>query len=180
MSMFEEARPAAARPQEEGAPAHASDCIIGIDHIAVAVPNLVEAVTWYTRTLGFRLVEERRTHGVSTSMVSAVLVAGSAVVVLVQGGCPKSQVSRFIEHFGPGVQHVAFATRDMDAALARLHAAGGKADTSIIEDVGIRQVFLHRDHRSSVRAELIERRGGTFSDHSVQQLFRTFEANDLY
>jgi hypothetical protein len=33
---------------------------------------------------------------------------------------------------------------------------------------------------SGVRVELIERRGGDLSDESVEELFRTFEAQDLY
>src|SRR5689334_20851799 len=79
------------------------DCITGIDHVAVAVDDIAQAIDWYTNTLGFHLVEERETHGEHTSMLSAVVSAGSAVVVLIQGTSPQSQVSRFIEKFGPGV-----------------------------------------------------------------------------
>jgi methylmalonyl-CoA/ethylmalonyl-CoA epimerase len=156
------------------------DCIAGIDHIAVAVTVIDDAIDWYTGKLGFRLVERRHTRGERTSMLSAVVVAGSAVVVLVQGTSPESQVSRFIEHFGPGVQHAAFLVRDMDEAVERVVGAGGVADTSVLSDVGIRQVFLRRDPGSGVRVELIERSGGDFSDASVERLFRAFEADDLY
>ena len=57
------------------------DCVTGIDHIAVAVPDLAEAIDWYTNKLGFHLVEERETRGERTSMLSAVVTAGSAVIV---------------------------------------------------------------------------------------------------
>jgi 4-hydroxyphenylpyruvate dioxygenase-like putative hemolysin len=156
------------------------DCIEGIDHIAVAVPDLEAAINWYSENLGFRLVERRVTRGERTAMRSAVMVAGGAVVVLIQGTSPESQVSRFIEHFGPGVQHVAFLVRDMDEAMDRLSRAGVDADTPVLCDTGIRQVFLRRDPGSGVRAELIERSGGNFSDASVERLFRAFEADDLY
>jgi 4-hydroxyphenylpyruvate dioxygenase-like putative hemolysin len=156
------------------------DCITGIDHIAVAVIDLPEAIDWYTTKLGFHLVEERETRGERTSMLSAVVTAGTAVVVLIQGTTPESQVSRFIEHFGAGVQHVAFGVSDMDQAVDRLITAGAALDTPLIEDVGIRQAFLRRDPGSGVRVELIERTGGTFSDDTVRQLFRAFEADDLY
>jgi methylmalonyl-CoA epimerase len=156
------------------------DCITGIDHVAVAVPDLAEAIDWYTNKLGFHLVEERETRGEHTAMLSAVVTAGSAVIVLIQGTSPESQVSRFIEKFGPGVQHIAFGVRDMDEAMDRVGASGGAADTPMIADTGIRQTFLRRDLGSGVRVELIERTGGSFSDTTVRQLFRAFEANDLY
>lgn len=150
-----------------------------VDHIAVAVEDLDEAVRWYREKLGFRLLERRVTRGECTSMVSAVLSAGRAIVVLVQGTSRASQVSRFIEEFGPGVQHMALAVTDLDEALRRLSSSGAVPDTPIIEDAGIRQVFLRRDPGSGVRLELIERRGGTFSDASVSRLFRAFEERGL-
>lgn len=156
------------------------DCVIRIDHIAIAVLDLDAAVDWYTGRLGFRLIERRETHGERTSMISAVLMAGSAVIVLVQGTSAESQVSRFIEHFGPGVQHVALGVKDMDEAMARVIGAGGGADTPMIVNEGLRQSFLRRDSGSGVRIELIESRGGHFSDESVERLFRAFEAQDLY
>jgi methylmalonyl-CoA/ethylmalonyl-CoA epimerase len=156
------------------------DCITGIDHLAIAVPDLAQAIDWYVQKLGFHLVEERETRGERTGMLSAVVTAGSAVVVLIQGTTADSQVSRFIEKFGPGVQHIAFGVRDMDAALSRLEARGGVCDTPLITDTGIRQAFLRRDPGSGVRVELIERTGGSFSDETVTKLFLAFEANDLY
>lgn len=151
-----------------------------IDHIAIAVENLESSIRWYTEGLGFAFIEQRTTTGERTGMRSAVLVNGTATVVLIQGTSPESQVSRFIQHFGPGVQHVAFAVADLDATVRKIRQCGGNADTSLIEGKGIRQVFLRRDPGSGVRVELIERRGGSFSDETVSELFRQFEARDLY
>jgi methylmalonyl-CoA/ethylmalonyl-CoA epimerase len=155
------------------------DCVINIDHIAVAVTDLDKAIEWYTRCLGFSLLETRVTRGERTAMRSAVLSSGGALVVLVQGTTKDSQVSRFIEKFGAGVQHIAFSVQDLNVALDRVVQAGGAADTPLITDDGIRQVFLRRDAGSGVRIELIERHGGEFSDNTVEQLFRAFESRDL-
>jgi methylmalonyl-CoA epimerase len=160
--------------------AYLHDCIRGVDHVAIAVVDLDESIDWYTQKLGFKCLERRATHGQRTSMVSAVLAAGSAHIVLVQGTSPESQVSQFITHFGPGVQHLALAVKDLDQAMDRVTQAGGSADTPPISDEGIRQVFLRRDPGSGVRIELIERRGGVFTDKSVEELFRTFETHGLY
>ena len=156
------------------------DLVENIDHVAVAVENIDEAIRWYSDGLGFRLVERRMTRGDSTAMVSAVMRSRGALVILVQGLTPESQVSRFIEHFGPGVQHIALAVTDIDNAVARLRAAGGDTDVEMIEEPGIRQSFLRRDSRTGVRVELIERSGGSFTDRSVERLFRALESQDLY
>lgn len=113
-------------------------------------------------------------------MLSAVVISGGATIVLVQGTSPKSQVSKFIERFGPGVQHLALAVDDLDHAMERVVRTGGLADTPYITDEGIRQVFLRRDPGSGVRIELIERRGGNFTDSSIEELFLAFEKHDLY
>lgn len=152
----------------------------GIDHVAVAVENLDEAVKWYTEGLGFQCVERRLTRGEHTAMISAVLVQSDVVVVLIQGTDSQSQVSKFIQKFGAGVQHIAFRVGDLSEAISGIRDVGGAADTEIIEGDGIRQVFLRRDPSSGVRVELIERNGGDFSDESVERLFRAFEARDLY
>ena len=154
--------------------------ILDLDHIAIAVTDLDATIRWYTAALGFRLVERRETRGERTAMNSAVLQAGAATVVLIQGTTPDSQVSKFIAKFGAGVQHVAFGVRDLKEAMRVALRIGAVADTEIIEGEGIRQIFLRRDAESGVRVELIERRGGNFSDDTVERLFRTFEAKDLY
>jgi methylmalonyl-CoA/ethylmalonyl-CoA epimerase len=154
--------------------------IVDIDHIAIAVEDLSTAIHWYVTCLGFTLVDERETRGLNTGMKSAVLIAGRAVVVLVQGTSAESQVSRFVSKFGAGVQHIAFEVSDVDDALARVVRQGGSADTKMIVDEGIRQIFLRRESGSGVRVELIEKRGGSFTDTSVQKIFLQFEEHDLY
>jgi methylmalonyl-CoA/ethylmalonyl-CoA epimerase len=163
----------------EQRPERSTSSVIGIDHIAIAVADLDEGIRWYVQNLGFRVVEKRVTYGESTSMLSAVLKAGSVTLVLVQGTCPRSQVSRFLQRFGPGVQHFALEVTDLESALVTVKGAGGASDTTLIQGSGIRQVFLRRDPGSGARVELIERRGGNFTDASVAQLFREFEAKEL-
>src|SRR5450759_214494 len=154
--------------------------ILEIDHIAIAVENLDEAIRWYSTALGFLLVERRATKGEHSSMVSAVMETGRTMVVLLQGTCPNPQISRFLAKFGSGVHHIAFAVADLDEAILRATEAGNLADTPIIGNEGIRQIFLQRDPVTGVRVELIERRGGSFTDQNVEHLFRALEEKDLY
>lgn len=154
----------------------------GIDHVAVAVPELEPAIVFYRDVLGFSIDQRRVTHGRRTAMVSAVMKAGDLTFVLVQGTSPESQVSRYIEHHGAGVQHVAIEVEDLPGVVERLEAAGLDFVTSVIQGEGIRQAFTHRDPSSGMMFELIEyqRPDGHFSDASVQQLFEQLEATDAF
>ena len=151
-----------------------------IDHIAIAVPDLERSIAFFTTVLGFELTERRKTEGKTTAMISAVLKAGPLTFVLLQGTSPESQVSRFIEHYGPGIQHIAIAVTDLPAIAEELRRSGLEFDTTVIESPGLRQIFTHRDEGSGLMIELIERLGGDFSDQSVQQLFSQLEKKDAF
>jgi methylmalonyl-CoA epimerase len=151
-----------------------------IDHVAIAVRDLEKSITFFTTVLGFELKERRKTEGKHTAMVSAVLKAGPLTFVLLQGTTPESQVTRFIEHYGPGVQHIAIGLKDLPRAAAELKAAGMEFDTSVIEGNGLRQIFTHRDEGSGLMVEFIERLGGDYSDQSVQNLFEQLEQKDAF
>lgn len=157
-----------------------TDRVKRIDHIAIAVPDLEPALRFYVTVLGFRLVERRDTHGDASGMTSAVVRAGGATVVLVQGTEPNSQVSRFVERYGAGVQHVAFEVEDLPAAVAELRARGVEFETEVLHGNGICQAFTTRDEACPVRLELIERKGGNFDDRSVERLFRAMEARGAF
>lgn len=154
----------------------------GLDHIAIAVPDLESAITFYHEILGFEVLERRITNGRRTAMTSAVLRCGKLTFVLVQGTSPESQVSRYIDHYGAGVQHIAIEVEDLPEVVERLGDAGLKFDTSIIQGEGIRQAFTHRDATSGMMYELIEYQSpdGHFTDASVQQLFEELEASENY
>ena len=155
---------------------------LAIDHIAIAVPDLEKAITWYSESMGFVVKERRETKGSKTAMVSAVLQAGPITVVLVQGTSPESQVSRYIENYGPGIQHIAFGVKDLPALAEDLKRSGVEFSTNLIQGTGIRQIFTKREPTSGMMYEFIERETpqGHFSDESVRQLFSQLEATDEY
>lgn len=157
-----------------------SKYVTSIDHVAIAVRNLEESIKFYTDVLGFDLKERRRTEGKQTAMVSAVLKAGSITIVLLEGTSPESQVSRFVEHFGPGVQHVAIGVENLPEMAEDLKAAGMEFDTTVIQSPGLRQIFSRRDEGSGMMFEFIERMGGDFSDQSVQNLFEQLEQKNHF
>ncbi len=152
-----------------------------IDHIAIAVENLESAMAYYKKTLGFSVAECRVTEGKKTSMVSAVMSNGGVTVVLVQGLQADSQVSRFIQKYGPGVQHVAFEVDDLEQTKAILDKRNTEFTTSIIKGAGVRQIFTKRDPDSQVMFEFIERDDKYgFEDSNVNNLFLQLEASESY
>lgn len=155
---------------------------VKIDHVAIAVRDLDEAIAFYQKQLGFELVERRRTDGEKTGMVSAVLRAGAIIIVLVQGTAPESQVNRYIENYGPGVQHIAIEVRDVRKLMSELNHSGVEFSTTLIEGRGICQAFTARDDASGMMYEFIERQtnDGNFTDQSVQELFAQLESSDAY
>jgi catechol 2,3-dioxygenase-like lactoylglutathione lyase family enzyme len=56
--------------------------ITGIDHLALAVPDLANATCWMRDVLGFRLGNVRETFGKYFGMKSAVLRLVSITIVL--------------------------------------------------------------------------------------------------
>ena len=152
----------------------------GVDHVAIAVTDLDAATKWYTEALGFTAEEEKITRGSATAMRSRVLRAGPLKFVLVQGTEPDSNVSRFIDSFGQGVQHVAILVDDMEAVVADLK---GKMafDTDIIRGPHLKQAFTHRDEPSGMVFELVERDAyDGFQDDNVKQLFDSLEQKNTF
>ena len=151
-----------------------------VDHIAIAVHDLEASIKFYSEVMGYQVRERRETKGEKTAMISAVMVAGPITVVLLQGTSAESQVSRFVENYGAGVQHIAIGVENLPAMAEELKAAGMEFDTNVIEGGGLRQIFSHRDSGSGMMFEFIERLGGDFSDESVKNLFEQLEKKNAF
>jgi methylmalonyl-CoA/ethylmalonyl-CoA epimerase len=127
-----------------------------IDHVAMAVEDLDEAIALYKDRLGMPL-QHRET--VEQFGVEAVLLGiGDAHVELLTPVDPESGVGRFLERRGPGMHHVAYRTDDIDSALESVRAAG----LQLIDErprTGIRNsrvAFMDPKSTGGVLMELVE------------------------
>jgi 4-hydroxyphenylpyruvate dioxygenase-like putative hemolysin len=156
--------------------------VIGIDHIAVAVPDLKAAVEWAHTQLGCDIVEERETNGAFSGMKSAVLRLGGFILVFVQGTGSDSQVTQFVRKHGPGVQHIALRVHDLGQTKSVLEVNQMTFSTPRLDSNMMSQVFSERDLSSGLMIEFVERRDGYegFSDENVQRLFSSLEEKGLY
>jgi len=167
----------AAGQTERGLPERA----LAIDHVAIAVRSLPDAVEHFRDSFGFEVVEEREVAGEFSGMETAVLTAGGVKFVLVQGTSPASNVSQYIEHYGPGVQHVAIRVDRAGAVLGDLQERSCDLLTGIIHADGLDQIFTRRDPNSGMQVELISRSENEgFSDSNVRELFEAMEREHVF
>jgi chorismate mutase-like protein len=154
---------------------------MSIDHVAIAVRDLDAAIAYYGDVLGFTLQERRQISGRISGMDSAVMEAGGVKFVLVQGDSPESNVSRYIEAYGPGVQHVAIEVPDPQEALDDLNARGADLLTGIIRGPGLDQIFTKREPNSGIQLEIIARaENDGFDPANVQELFEAMERENVF
>lgn len=154
---------------------------IAIDHVAIAVKDLDAAIAYYGDVLGMELRERRKIDGRISGMDSAVMEAGGVKFVLVQGDSPESNVSRYIEAYGPGVQHVAIEVPDPQAAIDDLRTRGADLLTGIINGPGLDQIFTKREPSSGMQLEIIARsENDGFDPRNVQELFEAMERENVY
>jgi methylmalonyl-CoA/ethylmalonyl-CoA epimerase len=127
-----------------------------IDHIGVAVEDLDESIALYGERFDMEL-EYRET--VEDQGVEAVLLGvGDGHVELLRPLGPDTAVGKFLARSGPGLHHVAYATDDIDSALAALRDAGLRLidEQPRIGMRGSRVAFLHPKSTGGVLTELVE------------------------
>jgi 4-hydroxyphenylpyruvate dioxygenase-like putative hemolysin len=152
-----------------------------IDHIAIAVIDLEEAISFYSSVLGFNLVRKLEIKGKRTGMISAEMECNGLKFVLCQGTEPESQVSQLIANYGPGVAHVALEVADVNAAVHHLRDCGMKFDTSVIGGPDLQQAFTSRDKNSGMSFEIIKRGNEQgFLQSNVEDLFDQLERSGSY
>lgn len=154
---------------------------VRIDHVAIAVRDLEAAIAHFRDHYGFDVCERRTVSGTVSGMDSATLRAGGVTFVLCEGDSPHSNVSRYVEYYGPGVQHIAIAVRDQRELLDDLFERGADLLTGIINAPGLDQSFTKREPNSGIQLEFVSRTDNDgFHDANVQELFMAMEREDVY
>jgi methylmalonyl-CoA/ethylmalonyl-CoA epimerase len=124
-----------------------------IDHVGVAVVSIDDALPVYD-ALG--LQERHREEVSAQKVITAFLPAGESRIELLEPTSEDSPVAKFLRKRGPGIHHVCFAVRDIDAAVAELERRGFRLINSrpALGADGKRIVFLHPDSGHGVLIEL--------------------------
>ena len=103
--------------------------ITGLDHIAIATPDLDVAVRFWETQLGLKVehIEELPERGIRV----AFLPVGTngvriELVAPLPGREQDSEVSKFLNDRGGGIHHIALRTDDVDADALALESAGAR------------------------------------------------------
>lgn len=125
-----------------------------ISHVGIAVRALDDLLPFYRDVLGMAEANLDDADGARI----AGLVAGDALVELLEPVSADSPVGRFLERRGPAVHHICFAVDDLDRTLERCRAAGIRLvdETPRIGAEGKRIAFLHPSSTGGVLVELSE------------------------
>jgi len=127
-----------------------------IDHVAIAVKNLDEAVSTFENLFGLRssTIEDIPDQGVR----AAVIHIGDTELEFIEPVNPTSSVARFLESRGEGIHHICLEVDDTDEELKRLDASGAR----LIDKQGRKGLagkigFIHPKSFHGVLAELAQK-----------------------
>lgn len=127
-----------------------------VEHIGIAVKDLDVAIPMWEKLLGVKCynIEEVAEQKVKT----AFLKIGEIKIELLQSTAEDGPIAKFIEKKGEGIQHIAFASTDIEGELARCEAEGiqliDKAPRKGAEGLDI--AFIHPKSTFGVLAELCQ------------------------
>jgi len=130
-----------------------------IDHVAIIVRNIEQALAFYRDTLG---ITPREIKEVPTEQVRIAFLPmggpGGSEIELIEPTNPDSSLARFLEKRGEGLHHICLEVDDIDAALAGMQAKGAPVlDKQPRLSAEGRAIFLHPKGTHGVLLELVER-----------------------
>jgi methylmalonyl-CoA/ethylmalonyl-CoA epimerase len=127
-----------------------------IDHLAVLVEDIQQAVAFWRDGLGMEVSHQQ---DVPTEQARiAFLPVGDSEIELVQPTTDDSGLRRYLEKRGPGMHHVCLQVDDIEAMLARLKARGieliNEAPRTSAD--GKKYAFIHPRSAGGVMVELYQ------------------------
>lgn len=128
-----------------------------VNHMAIAVTNLDEALDLYNRLFGLR---PEKVETVTEQRVKAAIlpVGEGSEIELIQPIDSDSGVAKFLEKRGEGVHHVALEVDDIDRELQSLAAKGVELiDREPRLGVAGRVAFLHPKSTRGILIELVQK-----------------------
>lgn len=125
-----------------------------IAHLGVAVDSIAAILPFYRDILGLPEIPLNDEDGARITG----LVAGDALVELLESDQSDSPIGKFLQKRGPGLHHICFAVDDLDQTLEKCRAHGLQLidQQPRIGAEGKRIAFLHPRATAGVLVELTE------------------------
>lgn len=134
--------------------------ITNLDHIAIAVPGLDEAIRRFAEDLGLTLdgTEDVPSAQTTTAFFPVSVPERPSRIELVTPLEGRGAIATHLEKRGPGLHHIAFRTDDIEGDVAKLKAKGYRFTSETIGTGAhdTRVAFLHPKGTGGVLIELVE------------------------
>jgi methylmalonyl-CoA epimerase len=132
-----------------------------IDHIAIIVRNIEQALGFYRDMLGIVPSEIKE---VPTEQVRIAFLPmggpGGSEIELIEPTTHDSSLTNFLEKRGEGLHHICLEVDDIDAALQEMQEKGAPVlDKQPRIAAEGRAIFLHPKGTNGVLLELLEKHG---------------------
>ena len=130
-----------------------------IDHIAIIVRDIEQALVFYRDTLGITPGEIKEVPGEQVRIAFLPLGGpGGSEIELIEPTTPDSSLAKFLEKRGEGLHHVCLEVENIDAALVEMQEKGAPVlDKQPRIAAEGRAIFLHPRGTNGVLLELLER-----------------------
>ena len=130
-----------------------------IDHVAIIVRNIEQALAFYRDTLGITPSEIKE---VPIEQVRIAFLPmggpGGSEIELIEPTTPDSSLTKFLEKRGEGLHHICLEVDNIDAALAEMQEKGAPVlDKRPRVAAEGRAIFIHPKGTNGVLLELVER-----------------------
>lgn len=130
-----------------------------IDHVAIIVRNIEQALVFYRDTLG---IEPSEVKEVPTEQVRIAFLPmggpGGSEIELIEPTTPDSSLSKFLDKRGEGMHHICLEVENIDAALQEMQEKGAAVlDKQPRIAAEGRAIFLHPKGTNGVLLELLEK-----------------------
>jgi methylmalonyl-CoA/ethylmalonyl-CoA epimerase len=126
-----------------------------VNHVAIAVPDIEEALRFWEDALGLELdhIEEVSTQ---KSKVAFITV-GDSEVELIEPETLDSSLAKFISEKGPGMHHLCLEVDDLDEMIVELKKKGIRLINEIPDILpGRKIIFIHPKASGGVLIELFQ------------------------
>jgi methylmalonyl-CoA/ethylmalonyl-CoA epimerase len=130
---------------------------IKVNHIAVVVPDLNDALDFWRDALGLSL--EHQENNAEEQVEIAFLPIGDTEIELISPTTEDSGVAKYLAKKGAGLHHLCLEVADISTAMKRLT----KHDITLINDTaktrpdGTKYAFVHPKSTGGVLLELYEK-----------------------
>jgi len=127
-----------------------------LDHIAVLVEDLDQALSFWQDQLGLALDHVEIIDSMEVKI--AFLPLGESEIELVQPTTADSGLAKFLEKRGPGLHHICIEVESINTMLGKLKENGVRLidGEPVTMDDGRKLVFLHPKSTGGVLVELYE------------------------